>query len=610
MSGGFGAFATQSEEGVKRTTSDRTLASRLYGYAKKYKKNLYIGAAAIVTQAIFSLFSPYMHELAIDRIITPGNLSGFTWWIPLFVAITVGNYLSQYVQVYQMRIVGENVVALIREEMMTKVQAISLRYFSEGEIGRIMARPTSDSNQVRIFLRMGLTTIIMDVAQILGALFMIFFLNMKLALVAVSILPFAFIVAWFMGVISRKAYRRSLTTLGGITSKTQENLAGMKVIKSNVRENESGEDFEKVQMKNVKANQYTIFVSTIYNPIVMYMRIIGTCLILYYGALMVISGEATLGTLVAFIEYQFMYFTPLTSLITAYDQYQAAMAAIERMFDLVDTKVEIEEPPKEKAVELNGISTVKFEDVKFGYDPRVIVIEGINFTLENNKKLAIVGPTGAGKSTIINLLARFYDPLGGNIYIDGHNIKDIPTKSLRSNIGIVLQDSFLFAMSVRDNIRFGKPEATDEEVIAAAKLVGAHDFIMKLPGGYDYILQESSANVSIGQRQLISFARTLLMNPSLIVLDEATSSIDPYTELVIQNALKNLLANRLAIIIAHRLSTIRLCDEIIVLDHGKIVERGSHETLMSNGGLYSSFYRMQFKEESGLDIPSEANPAL
>ncbi|MGA2310089.1 MAG: ATP-binding cassette domain-containing protein [Candidatus Bathyarchaeia archaeon] len=247
------------------------------------------------------------------------------------------------------------------------------------------------------------------------------------------------------------------------------------------------------------------------------------------------------------------------------------------------------------------IDEVKFENVNFGYEPDVPVLKNINFTLKRNMKLAIVGQTGAGKSTIINLLARFYDPNEGRILINGDDIRDIPLASLRSRISIVLQDSFLFSVSIKENIRFGKLEASDQEVIDAAKSIGAHDFIMKLPNDYDYAIQEGSSNISIGQRQLISFARTLLANPEILVLDEATSSVDAYTELVIQKALKKLMHNRMTIIIAHRLSTIRLCDEILTIDHGAIVERGSHEQLMHEKGLYSSFYRLQFREETGAD---------
>ena len=248
------------------------------------------------------------------------------------------------------------------------------------------------------------------------------------------------------------------------------------------------------------------------------------------------------------------------------------------------------------------IEEVRFENVSFRYDPDIPVLKDISFALKCNMKLAIVGQTGAGKSTIINLLARFYDPNEGRILIDGYDIRDIPLASLRGHMGIVLQDSFLFPVSIRENIRFGKLEASNEEIVEAAKSIGAHDFIMKLPNDYDYVIQEGSSNISIGQRQLISFARTLVANPEILVLDEATSSVDAYTELVIQRALKKLMQNRMTIIIAHRLSTIRLCDEILTIDHGEIVERGTHEELMRRKGLYSSFYRLQFREETGADV--------
>ena len=251
------------------------------------------------------------------------------------------------------------------------------------------------------------------------------------------------------------------------------------------------------------------------------------------------------------------------------------------------------------------IEEVKFENVSFGYEPDVPVLKNINFTIKHNMKLAIVGQTGAGKSTIINLLARFYDPNEGRILINGIDIRDIPLASLRARISIVLQDSFLFAVSIKENIRFGKLEASDREVVEAAKSIGAHDFIMKLPGDYDYVIQEGSSNISIGQRQLVSFARTLIASPEILVLDEATSSVDAYTELVIQRALKKLMQNRMTIIIAHRLSTIRLCDEILTIDNGSIVERGTHEQLMSQNGLYSSFYRLQFREETGTNTPQQ-----
>jgi ATP-binding cassette subfamily B protein len=384
----------------------------------------------------------------------------------------------------------------------------------------------------------------------------------------------------------------------------------MKVIKAFVKDESAAKGFDKINDKTVKSYKRTIFISTVYLPIVQLLRIIGTLLILWYGSILYMDGKISLGVLAAFLEYQFAYFMPLTTLLTAFDQYQSGMSALERIFDLLDTRVEVKELTRSKAAKIETINRVQFKHVTFGYDQHVNVLEDINFNLEGSKKLALVGPTGAGKSTIINLLERFYDAGKGRILVNGHDIKDLRIADLRAPMSTVLQDSFLFSMTVRDNIRFGKPEASDEEVIVAAKTVGAHEFIMKMPGGYDYVIQENSSNISIGQRQLISFARTLLMDPKLLILDEATSSIDPYTELVLQRALNKLLAHRMAIIIAHRLSTIRLCDEILVIDNGRIVEKGPHGELMKLNGLYSSFYRMQFKEEKGLELFSVSGSSV
>lgn len=601
--GGYGVFSTIGEAQKKRNNRDRDLLIRLYRYAVANRRNFVIATMALVANSATTVMVPFMSKLVVDNIITPMNMAGFIWWIPLFLAITAGYYYTQYVSTWQIRILGENTVARIRQDIMSKLQIISLRYFSEGETGRIIARPINDANNVRIFFRMGFTSIIQNAGSLFLGIAIIFFLNVKLALLAIAVMPMAAIATYYLGLLSRKYNRAAFLNTSGMISTMQESLSGMKVIKSFVQVDRFNKHFNDEQDKVVKQRILAVLVSSIYQPVAYAIRVAGTALVLWYGAIMTMNGQITLGTFVAFTAFQIMFFNPILALVQAYDQYQQAMSATERMFDLIDTKPEVEDPPDDTAVQVGKSEKLSSENVAFGYDPKIPVINDINFEIDHKTpKLAIVGPTGAGKSTIINLISRFYDPLDGSIKLNDQDIRNLRISDLRSHQSIVLQDSYLFPICIRDNIRFGTPEATDEMVIEAAKMVGAHEFIMNLPGGYDYIIQEGSSNISIGQRQLISFARAILTNPDILILDEATSSIDPYTELVIQNALKNLLSNRLVIIIAHRLSTIRLCDEIVVIDHGRIVEWGTHEELMEAGGIYSSFYRMQFKEEAGINI--------
>lgn len=348
----YATFSSRAEEERKRTTPDIVLIKRLLYYAKPFKKNLLIAILAIFLSSITGLVSPYMHKLAIDQIIQTKNLIGFLWWIPLFVLVVLVNYLSQYIQIYQMRIIGENTVARIRDEIMEKLQVISLRYFSEGEIGRILSRPINDANTLRIFLRVGFTSILLDTSSIVGSLFIIFMLDFRLALVAVSILPFAVVIVWFLGKYSRSAYRKALNALAGLTSRMQEDLAGVKIIQAFVQESRALKAFEEKQEETVKTNIKTILISSSYQPIVILVRLTGTLLILWYGAQLVMNGSMSIGTLVAFTEYQFSYFMPLVDLIAVYDQYQSALAATERLFDLIDTKVEVLEAPPEERVEL------------------------------------------------------------------------------------------------------------------------------------------------------------------------------------------------------------------------------------------------------------------
>jgi ATP-binding cassette subfamily B multidrug efflux pump len=352
VSGSYGTFSTRQEEKRKRTIPDRVLIRRVYEYAQAHRRNLIVGVGATVAGALTGLAAPYMHAIAIDNIIETQNLSGFIWWIPLFAVIVLSNYFFQYVQTYQMRIVGEKVVARMRDDMMEKLQVISLRYFSEGEIGRIISRPTNDANTVRIFLRLGLTSILIDISSILGSFTIMFFLDFQLTLLAISILPVAIILVWYLGKYSRAAYRRTLITTSGLTARMQEDLAGIKVTQAYAQEEETRKKFLKTQDENVKATIRAILIGSSYTPFVIGLRLIGTMIILFYGVAAVVHNVILIGVLVAFIEYQFSYFMPLVDLVSMYDQYQSAMSAIERMFDVIDTKVEVLDASPERSITL------------------------------------------------------------------------------------------------------------------------------------------------------------------------------------------------------------------------------------------------------------------
>jgi ATP-binding cassette subfamily B protein len=352
VSGSYGTFSTKQEEKRRRTVPDRVLIRRVYKYARAHRRNLIIGVTATIAGALTGLAAPYMHAIAIDDIITTKNLSAFIWWIPLFAAIILSNYVFQYIQTYQMRVVGEKVVARMRDDMMDKLQVISLRYFSEGEIGRIISRPTNDANTVRIFLRLGLTSILIDVSSILGAFTIMFYLDLRLTLLAMSVLPVALLLVWYLGKYSRAAYRRTLITTSGLTSRMQEDLAGIKVTQAYAQEKEAEKKFQKTQDENVNATIRAILIGSSYTPFVIGLRLIGTMIILYFGVIALTGGVITLGVLVAFTEYQFSYFMPLVDLVSMYDQYQSTMSAIERMFDVIDTKVEVVDAPPERSVTL------------------------------------------------------------------------------------------------------------------------------------------------------------------------------------------------------------------------------------------------------------------
>jgi ATP-binding cassette, subfamily B, multidrug efflux pump len=605
---GRGTFG-DGERGGRRS-SDWELLKRFLKYLKRYKGRVILIVIFVVIGALCDTLTPYLHSIVINQIIGEKNLGGLHWWIPVFIGVATLSFAMQYFQQALLAVVGENVISEFREDMIEKLQVLSLRYFAEGETGRVMSRVTNDAETVRNFYRTGITSIIGNFVTICGDVVLMVYLSPQLALVSLAVLPLVVIFTNFIGKYTRREFRKTRVAISTVTSLTQESVAGMRVIQTFTREEGTMEAFDEAQKENVKAtlsaSKYAISV----RPLITLIRAIGTVIVLWYALSLYQSGllniATQLGILVAFLEYQTQLFTPLMMLSTVFMQYQSAMAALERMYDIIDTDVEVKELPQDEIIQLPPIQReIRYDNVTFGYNPEVPVLHDVSFVIPSNHKVAIVGPTGGGKTTLINLLCRFYDPISGEVCIDDYNLKDVSLAALRSYMGIVLQDSFLFNITVKENIRFGRPTASDEEVMEAAKAVGAHEFIMILPDGYDTVISEGSSNISLGQRQLISFARALLINPRILILDEATSSVDPYTELIIQNALQKILETRTAIIIAHRLSTVRSADKIIVLDKGRIVEEGTHRELLERNGLYSLLYRSQLRDDVKVESYSQ-----
>jgi len=408
----------------------------------------------------------------------------------------------------------------------------------------------------------------------------------------------------------RAAYQMQRTRISNVTSKLQESISGIREIQSFTRERDAMKEFRNANLENFQANLRATKVWGTFFPTIQLMQAIGISIVILYGGWLSLNGalgpvEDAVGTLITFTLYVGMFFGPIFDLTNFYNTIQSAFAAAERIFEILDVEPEIKD--SKDAVEIPKVrGEIEFRNVTFGYNSKQPVLHNISFHIKPKETIALVGPTGAGKSTIVKLLCRFYDPQKGQILIDGYDIKKIKRKSLRKQMGIVLQETFLFSGTIMDNIRYGRPDASDEMVMAAAKLVGAHEFIERLPDGYNTKIGEGGAGLSAGQKQLVAFARALLRNPAILILDEATSSIDPYTDLLIRKAMKLLLKDRTSIIIAHRLSTVRDADRIFVIDGGRIVEEGTHEDLLRKGGLYSRLYEMQFKEPSAEAIASSS----
>lgn len=601
MRGRFGHGSADLPEGKPQNTG--AVTRRLLGYLRPYKARLVVVLVLIVVASIAGAVGPFLVGLAIDRYISVGDGSGLALIMLLLLAAYVVGLLARTVQGYIMGWVAQRTLFDLRLSIFGAVQKQSMRFFDRRETGDLMSRLVNDVEVINNVLGQGLTQALGGLFSLGGIIVAMLLLNVQLALASFLVLPAMFLTTNFFSAWARRSFRRTRETIGDVSANLQEDIAGVRVAQAFNRTDLNRARFATRNAANRDANIGATAVTSAFFPAMDVLSAIAIGIVAGYGGYLSIQGVVTVGVVVAFLGYVQQFFWPIQQMGQIYTQAQSALAAAERIFDLVDAPVELTDAAD--AVPLGPVAgRVAFEDVRFAYQPDHPVLEGIDFVAEPGQTVALVGTTGAGKTTIANLIARFYDVTGGSVKVDGVDVRAITAASLRVQMGIVPQNSFLFAGTVADNIRYGRLSASDEEVEAAARLVNADAFIRTLPQGYHTHLGERGGNLSQGQRQLIAFARAILADPRILILDEATSSVDTRTEALIQQALATLLKNRTSFVIAHRLSTVRGADQVLVIEGGRIVERGTHRDLLARGGAYADLYRRQFR-----DAP-EPDPAV
>jgi ABC-type multidrug transport system fused ATPase/permease subunit len=581
-----------AQRGDVKDWSWRQTRRRLAALARltaPYKGRTALAIGSLLAATVTALLPPYLAKLAIDEGIRPHDLHALTIFVVAFLAAGTANWATSAAQTFFTGWTGERILADLRNKLFRHLQRLSLGFYERNRAGVIISRLTNDVEALDQLVTDGVTTLVQSTLTLAGTAVVLFLLDWKLALATLTILPPLMAATIWFRTRSQRAYRAVRERLGLVTATLAEDIAGIRVVQAFTREQTNLRKFHEVNDHYRQANQETVFLNGVYFPFVDMLSTAATVVVLGYGGYRFFGGSVSLGTLFAFMLYISNFFDPIQQLSQLYNTFLSATAALDKIMDVLDTEPEIVD--RRGARELPSVDgRVRFENVRFGYGDGPEVLHGLDLDVLPGTTVALVGHTGAGKSTIAKLLARFYDPREGRITIDDHDLRDVSQTSLRRQLGIVPQEGFLFAGTVTDNIAFGKPGAALEDVVRAAETVGANEFILRLEDGYDTDLQERGSRLSLGQRQLVALARALLADPRLLILDEATSSVDIGTERKIERALRLLLAGRTAFIIAHRLSTIRDADLIVVLEHGRIVEQGSHEELLRSGGLYTSLY--------------------